>query len=74
MRELGIPVVADAPEVGRNLMEHAGIWMGLKVNVPTLNQQVNPAGMARAMLQWLVGKGPAANPTAQAVGFARTLP
>ena len=74
LRELGIPVVADAPEVGRNLMEHAGIWMGLKVNVPTLNQQVNLAGMARAMLQWLAGKGPAANPTAQAVGFARTLP
>ncbi|WP_447725148.1 GMC family oxidoreductase [Sphingomonas koreensis] len=74
LHELGIPVVADAPEVGRNLMEHAGIWMGLKVTVPTLNQQVNLIGMARAMLQWLVGKGPAANPTAQAVGFARTLP
>ncbi len=55
-------------------MEHAGIWMGLKVSVPTLNQQVNLAGMARAMLQWLAGKGPAANPTAQAVGFARTMP
>jgi choline dehydrogenase len=74
LRALGIPVVADAPEVGRNLMEHAGIWMGLKVSVPTLNQQVNLAGMARAMLLWLAGKGPAAAPTAQAVGFARTLP
>ncbi|CUS46537.1 MAG: GMC family oxidoreductase N-terminal domain-containing protein [Pseudomonadota bacterium] len=71
--ELGIPVVTDAPEVGRNLMEHVGIWMGLKVSVPTLNQQVNPMGMARAMLLWLAGKGPAAAPTAQAVGFARTL-
>jgi choline dehydrogenase len=73
LRELGIPVVADAPEVGGNLMEHVGIWMGLKVSVPTLNQQVNLMGMARAMLQWLAGKGPAAAPTAQAVGFARTL-
>lgn len=72
--ELGISVIANAPEVGQNLMEHAGIWMGLKVSVPTLNQQVNLAGMARAMLQWLAGKGPAANPTAQAVGFARTMP
>lgn len=72
--ELGISVAADAPEVGRNLMEHAGIWMGLKVSVPTLNQQINLAGMARAMLLWLAGKGPAAAPTAQAVGFARTLP
>ncbi|MBO9694730.1 MAG: GMC family oxidoreductase N-terminal domain-containing protein [Sphingopyxis sp.] len=72
LRELGIAVVADAPEVGCNLMEHAGIWMGLKVNVPTLNQQVNLPGMARAMFRWLAGKGPAANPTAQAVGFART--
>lgn len=73
LRDLGIPVVSDAPEVGRNLMEHVGIWMGLKVSVPTLNQQVNLMGMARAMLLWLAGKGPAAAPTAQAVGFARTL-
>jgi choline dehydrogenase len=73
LRDLGIAVVADAPEVGRNLMEHVGIWMGLKVSVPTLNQQVNLAGMARALLLWLAWKGPAAAPTAQAVGFARTL-
>ncbi|OSZ68705.1 hypothetical protein CAP40_09140 [Sphingomonas sp. IBVSS2] len=73
LREFGIPVRVDAPEVGRNLMEHAGIWMGLRVSVPTLNQQANLAGMARALLLWLAGKGPAAAPTAQAVGFARTL-
>lgn len=74
LRALGVQVVADAPEVGRNLMEHVGIWMGLKVSVPTLNQQANLLGMAGALLQWLAGKGPAAAPTAQAVGFARTLP
>jgi choline dehydrogenase len=74
LRALGIEVVVDAPQVGQNLMEHVGIWMGVKVSVPTLNQQANLAGMAGALLQWLGGKGPAAAPTAQAVGFARTQP
>lgn len=73
LRSHGIEVQADSPEVGENLMEHVGIWMGLRVNQPTLNQQVNLPGVARAMLQWLGGKGPAAAPTAQAVGFVRTL-
>ncbi len=73
LKNLGIKVTAHAPEVGKNLMEHAGLWMGLRVSEPTLNQQVNPLGVARAMIQWLGGKGPAAAPTAQAVGFARTV-
>lgn len=72
LKSHGIDVVVDAPEVGENLMEHVGIWMGLHVNQPTLNQEINLPGVARALLQWLGGKGPAAAPTAQAVGFART--
>ncbi len=75
LRALGLDVVADSSEVGENLMEHVGIWMGVRVSVPTVNQQVGPLGLAKAMLQWLTtGRGPAAAPTAQAVGFARTRP
>jgi len=59
--------------VGANLREHAGIWRGLGVSVPPLTQRANLAGMARALLLGRAGKGPAAAPTAQAVGFARTL-
>ncbi|WP_372784677.1 GMC family oxidoreductase [Phenylobacterium sp.] len=74
LRDLGIEVVAASPEVGKNLMEHVGVWLGLRVNTPTLNQWATPLGMGAAFLRWLAGGGPASAPTAQAVAFARTLP
>lgn len=69
LRALGIEPVVDLPEVGRNLREHAGVMMPFRVDRPTVNQHGSRLGMARALLQWFAGKGPAAAATAQAVGF-----
>jgi choline dehydrogenase len=70
----GITPLVDAPEVGANLMEHAGTWMRAELDVPTLNQHATSVGKAMAVMKWLGGTGPATTPTAQAVGFVRTEP
>ncbi len=71
---LGIEVVTDSPEVGRNLMEHAGAWMRARLDIPTLNQVATPAGRMLAIAKWLGGRGPATTSTAQSVAFVRTQP
>jgi choline dehydrogenase len=73
LREHGIEVLQDAPEVGKNLMEHPAVWMRIEVDTPTLNQEATPMRMAAAMLRWFAGHGPATASTAQAVGFIDTL-
>ena len=61
LRGLGIPVVADAPEVGRNLQDHyqARLIVRLKQRI-SLNDQVrNPVELAKMGLQWMfAGSGP----------------
>jgi choline dehydrogenase len=74
LRGFGIDVVAKSPEVGENLMEHVGVWLGVRVRPPTLNQSASVLGLGVAFLRWLAGGGPASAPTAQVVAFARTLP
>lgn len=66
---IGIDLKVNAPEVGRNLREHAGVLMPFRVDRPTVNHSASLLGMAYAMGQWLFGRGPAAAATAQAVGF-----
>ena len=55
LQALGIPVVADRPEVGRNLQEHASFATSRFVNVPTYNTMQNwrhiPPNLVRYFLQ-----------------------
>src|SRR5207253_1789517 len=55
LRGLGIAVIADAPEVGRNLQDHyqARMIVRLKQRI-SLNDQVrNPVELAKMGLQWM---------------------
>jgi choline dehydrogenase len=58
LRQLGIEIVADRPEVGRNLQEHASFATSRFVNVPTFNVMAGamrmPAHLAR---YFLLGRG-----------------
>jgi choline dehydrogenase len=73
LTKLGIAPKFDAPEVGANLMEHAGAWMRASLDVPTLNSHATPARKALALMRWVGGGGgPATTPTAQSVAFVRT--
>src|SRR3954447_3991106 len=75
LRGLGIPVVVDAPEVGRNLQDHyqARMIVRLKQRI-SLNDQVrNPVELAKMGLQWmLAGSGPLTVGAGQVGGAACT--
>jgi choline dehydrogenase len=75
LRRLGIPVVADAPEVGRNLQDHYQARMIVRLKQPiSLNDQVrSPYGLAKMGLQWLLaGSGPLSAGAGQVGGGACT--
>lgn len=75
LRQHGIALVADAPEVGENLQDHyqARVIVRLKKRM-SLNDQVrNPVAIARMGLQWLFqNRGPLTVGAGQVGGFART--
>ena len=74
LQAAGITPLVENPEVGKNLIEHPGLFLRAAVNIPTLNQVATPLGNALAMAQWFRGKGPATTTTAQALAFHRTQP
>jgi choline dehydrogenase len=72
---LGIPVIADAPEVGRNLQDHYQARMIVRLKQRfSLNDQVrNPLGLAKMGLQWMFsGNGPLSAGAGQVGGAACT--
>ncbi|RYF34471.1 MAG: choline dehydrogenase [Comamonadaceae bacterium] len=75
LRAEGIAVVADAPEVGRNLQDHyqARVIVKLRERM-SLNDQVrSPIGLARMGAQWLFGqKGPLTVGAGQVGGMVRS--
>ena len=72
---LGIPVVVDAPEVGRNLQDHyqARLIVRLKERI-SLNDQVrDPVELVKMGLQWMLsGSGPLTVGAGQVGGAACT--
>lgn len=75
LRELGLPVIHDAPEVGQNLQDHYQARTIVRLRDPiSLNNQVrNPVGLARMGLEWVFGaRGPLTVGAGQVGGFACT--
>ncbi len=75
LRGLGIAVVADAPEVGRNLQDHYQARMIVRLKQPiSLNDQVrNPVELVKMGLRWmLAGTGPLTVGAGQVGGAACT--
>ena len=75
LRELGIPVVADAPEVGANLQDHYQARIIVRLKEPiSLNDQVrNPYQLAKMGAEWLfAGRGPLTVGAGQVGGAACT--
>jgi choline dehydrogenase len=54
LRALGIEVKVDAPEVGRNLQEHASYPSTFQVTSPTYNTMMRPLSLAREFLRYVV--------------------
>jgi choline dehydrogenase len=56
LKSFDIVPIADSPEVGQNLREHAAVMMPFRVDQPTVNQFGSFFGMATSLLKWVVGK------------------
>jgi choline dehydrogenase len=73
LRALGIAVVADRPDVGRNLQEHANSMVSADVNVSTYNVENTGWRAAFHLLRWLLTRrGPVSSPYPHAVAFVRS--
>jgi choline dehydrogenase len=73
--EIGIPLIADVPGVGKNLQEHPVVVMLWNVDVRTFNMEFNVAGFMKYGLQFaLKGRGPAAAGFFHAILFAKLSP
>lgn len=73
LRERGIEVVKNLPQVGRNLQEHAGATQNKFVSQPTLNSQVGALDMIRHLARYFWNRtGPMSAPAVQAMGLVRT--
>lgn len=72
--EHGIPVIADAPGVGRNLQEHPVAGLTFASRVPTLNTELNLKGIIKHGLEFLLhGGGGATAAGSTAVAFTKLL-
>ena len=77
LQQAGVPVVHDAPGVGRNLQDHLQLRMAFKVSgVPTLNRQANSlVGKAWMGVQYgLWRRGPLTMSPSQLGAFTRSRP
>jgi choline dehydrogenase-like flavoprotein len=75
LRSLGIPVVADAPDVGGNLREHRHVDLRLKVKSGSQNPQLSGLGALWSMLKYTFGKtGPMTHAAHEVGGFAKSDP
>ena len=76
LQSLGLPVVADNPNVGARMQDHHGINYTWRMTVPTLNDALRPWwGKLKAGLQYvLTRRGPLSLSINQGGGFFRTDP
>jgi choline dehydrogenase len=75
LRQWGIEVQVNAPEVGRNLQEHASVQTSYFVNQPTYNTMVTGARMPVNMLKYLLfGRGVMTAAPVEAMAFLRSRP
>ena len=75
LRALGIEVQADAPEVGRNLQEHASVQTSYFVDPPTYNTMVSRWRMPMNFLNYLLfGRGPMSATPVEAMAYLRSQP
>jgi choline dehydrogenase len=75
LRELGIPVLVDAPGVGANLQDHVGTHHACVVDQRTMNTDRSPLRMlAHAANFFARGRGPLTTPIGHAQAFVRTRP
>jgi choline dehydrogenase len=73
LARFGISPYIDNREVGRNLIEHPGLYVRAEMASRTLNHYSAPWRLPWQVARWLIsGDGPLGAPAAQAHGFCRS--
>jgi choline dehydrogenase len=71
----GIPIVVDAPEVGRNLREHRYLALQYEVKGSSLNARFGGWRLLQSALSYLLGsRGPLTHSAHEVGGFVKTTP
>ncbi len=71
----GIPVIVDAPDVGRNLREHRYLATQYRVKGGSLNRHFAGLGLVGSVLNYmLLSRGPLTHAAHEAGGFVKTRP
>ncbi|MCB0926095.1 MAG: GMC family oxidoreductase N-terminal domain-containing protein [Mycobacterium sp.] len=71
LRDFGIPIVRDAPEVGRNLLDHLITPLGFDVSADSLFGAERPLELANYLLR---RRGMLTSNVGEAYGFVRSRP
>lgn len=75
LRAVGVPIVVDSPDVGRNLREHRHVDLRLKVREGSQNPELSGLGAIWSMLRYVFGrKGPMTHAAHEVGGFAKSEP
>jgi choline dehydrogenase len=75
LRSLGIDVKVDAPEVGKNLQEHASYHSTFQVTLPTYNTMMRPLTLARELARYiLTNSGLMTIAPVEAMAYLRSRP
>jgi choline dehydrogenase len=75
LSELGMPVVADLPQVGRNFHDHKAVTLSKEVRSATYNIGVDPLRMVMPALNYLFfRRGRLASIAVHAMAYARSEP
>jgi choline dehydrogenase len=57
LRDMGVAVIHDSPNVGQKLSDHIAASLTYEVNVPTFNRYFTPRRMIRAAAEWALFRG-----------------
>ena len=72
---MAIDVKVDAPEVGKNLQEHASVQTSVTVDIPTVNTRMGPFHIAAGLIQYLLsGRGIMSITPVEGMAFLRSKP
>ncbi|KAI0566018.1 dehydrogenase [Gracilaria domingensis] len=82
LKDMGIPVIADLPAVGRNLQDHAGVMLSYESHSPQADKRKSSLYYTErtgkhigTILNYIFrGKGPLTSPMCEAGGFVKSDP
>ncbi|PVH96860.1 GMC oxidoreductase [Periconia macrospinosa] len=71
LQKFNIPVIADRPGVGQNMLDHVLFGTTFRVNVETQSTLLTPAKVGVAVDQFKKGQGPLTNPSVDMFGWEK---